>query len=185
MKLLSKYLCALLVAANASIAQAETRWEFNPSESTLEFVVDIAGSQTLGMFANWSAEIIFDPDALADASVTVDVDIASVMIANSQAASLIETGQWLDTEAHSEARLVGLGFNAGQNGTLVLPSMLTLKGVDVPVDLIGTIEIEDTAAFAVFTTSLSREIFAIGDDTPAVADLVTVTATVTANRIDE
>lgn len=185
MRQLSRYLCACLVAANASSAKAESRWEVIQSESTLEFTVDIGGSQASGMFGNWSAEIIFGPDAMADASVTVDVDISSVVIENPQATSLIESAQWLDTNGHPQARLVGVGFDTRPNGTLTLPSMLTLKGVDVPINLVGTIEIKGTDAFAVFTTSLSRDIFAIGDDNPAVADLVTVTAKIAANRINE
>ena len=166
-------------------AQAETQWTVDQTESALSFEVTIGGSATNGSFEDWSAEITFDPARPEAAQVGVEVNVSSVIIDAPQAQPLISTPQWLDASGYPVARFVGRGFEEAEEGALSLPGMLSLKGIDVPVELLGTINITGDIAVANFATTLDRSLFSIGDDNPAVADAIEVRITLIAMRENE
>jgi len=162
--------------------QAGTFWQVVERDSSLSFSVSIGGSNTVGHFENWSAAITYDPGTLESAYITAEIEIASVEIDSPKATSLIGTSRWLDSAGYPAARFVANGFSVLKDEIFTLPGMLTLKGVDVPVTLVGTLEIDGDIARADFEISLSRRAFGIGEDIPAVSDLVVVMVKLSAIR---
>lgn len=174
-------LCTLLFIRTE--AHAGTRWQLVEADSSLSFLVSIGGSETAGIFQDWSATISYDPDTKEHAHIVVEVNIGSVSIDAPQASSLVGAAQWLGARGYPTARFVGHGFSIADDQTLTMQGMLSLKGIDVPITLVGSIEIEGGTAHAEFETTLSRSAFGVGDENPAVADPVTVRARLTAIRV--
>lgn len=169
------------VAGQAALAG--TAWQVDYANSTLTFLVSIGGVSTSGEFSDWHATIHYDPVTPDTADVTVGINMGSVAIVSPQAAPLLTTGPWLDITGHPSARFIGKGFVVNNDQSLQLPGQLSLKGVDMPTTMTGTIDVDEATAHAQFEASLSRSVFEIGDDTPAVSNSVTVFADLKATRL--
>lgn len=185
MKIILRNLVLFGLIFVVSNAKADTRWQVVEMDSSLSFSISIGGSITVGQFENWSAVIVYDPGTPESAYITAEIEIASAEIDSPKAANLIRTSRWLDSAGFPTARFVANGFSVLEDETLTLPGMLTLKGVDVPVTLVGTLKIDGNIARADFELALSREAFGIGEDVPAVSDLVVVMITLSAIRTTE
>ncbi len=175
----------IAMCAIAAQAKAETRWKVINAESELSFQVKIGGSLAKGRFDDWSADIIYDPERPASATVAVEITLSSAMINVPQAQSLIKTAEWLDVTVHPNARFVGGGFQRVGEDKLSQKGMLTLKGVDVPVELLGSIDISGETAQAAFVAMLDRATFNIGNDNPGVNQIIEIGIAINALRVQD
>ena len=179
------YLTAVFLGLSALPGYADTTWNVIAMDSELSFTLQIGGSDTAGRFDTWSAEIIYDPETPESARVFVTIDISSAQIKNDQAGPLLTSATWLGAQAFPTSTFNGEGMAFGPDGHLAMTGDLTLKGTTLSVTLIGTIDIDQDSARAVFQTDLPRAAFSIGDTNPAISALVQVTAQISAERAPE
>ncbi len=138
------------------------------------------GSAVTGQFANWTADIRFTPDA-PDNRVTVTIDTTSLTFGS--VTDQAKAPEFFDTTAHPTA-----SFTAGISGEmpqLVATGTLSLRGVDHPVSLPFTLQINGETATMQGTTTLDRRDFGMGSSYPDEASVgfpVTVTIALTATR---
>lgn len=181
-RLLSAFIISILLFFT-SHANSQTKWEVIDAKSNLSFSVNISGSEVGGTFEKWSAKIFYNPEDIKQAKIIVNIDMNSVTISNLQVFSLIKTAEWLNVDDYSNARFIGNGFNFTADKMLSMQGMLSLKGVDIPVHLIGDIALENDMATASFTTTLQRNNYKIGNNNPAVMNDVIVKAKISASKI--
>lgn len=181
----SSLLKATVAGLVAMPTNAQTTWDVIVTDSRLSFTLQIGGSDTTGHFETWSADINYDPEILESARVSVTIDISSAQIDNDQAGPLLTSATWLGAQAYPASFFTGEGMKTDHDGRLSMTGELALKGTTLPVTLLGTIDIDDDTALAVFQTDLPRAAFSIGDTNPAVSAVVQVTAQITAERAPE
>lgn len=160
-------------------AAAQQVWTVDHDQSALRFSVDIGGTIAEGGFDAWSTEIAYDPLNPASGQVTVAVDVTSVTIDDTRARAIVDA-VWLGVEAHPIAVFAARGFELSGETDLRVPGTLSLKGIDAPLTLTGTLVSADCTAEVAMTGSIDRALHDIGVGQSAVAPVVTLTTNLVA-----
>lgn len=171
---------AIALSCLTIAAAAEMTWTVDHDQSALSFAVEIGGTEAVGVFGQWDADITFDPTAPEIATVVVSIDIASVRIDDDRAQAIADAA-WLGAADHQTARFTSTTFELESDGTLTVPGTLTLKGIDMPLTLTGTLSVENCIARADLSSSIDRTSHDIGVGQNAVAPDVSITATLLAH----
>ncbi len=164
------------------------RWTVNRAQSRLSFSTSQSSSPIRGRFADWSADILFSPDALDASRVRVTVAMASFATEDSDSQGVLGGSQWFDTASHAEAVFSAERFRALGGDRYEARGTLRLKGVTRGAVVRFTLKIEGDTAWMTGTASLDRTAFGVGtgewagtDDIPA---QVAVDVTIVATRSD-
>ncbi|WP_116133700.1 cytochrome b/b6 domain-containing protein [Tropicimonas sp. IMCC34043] len=167
----------------AALDDVATGWQVQ--EGTLGIVVRQMGSEVAGSFADWTAAIDFDETATDGTHGTAEVTIA---IGSLSLGSV--TSQALGADYFDAAQFPTATFRAdllpGPDGTYLAEGSLTLRGVEVPVALPFTLQIDGDTAVMAGATTLDRRTFHIGDSQAADTTLgfdVAVEIALTAHRV--
>ncbi|EPX80172.1 cytochrome b/b6 domain-containing protein [Litoreibacter arenae] len=188
------YMLALVVGASLGLfaateqdsvprlAAVESGWTVQ--DGTLAITVRQLGSDVEGSFADWTAAINFaeEPDANGvHGDVEVQVAIGSLSLGSVTAQAM--GPDFLNAEAHDtavfKADILEDGPTYTANGTL------TLKGMEVPVNLPFSLQIDGDTAVMQGQTRLNRTSFNIGETYPDESSVgfdVAVTVNLTATR---
>ncbi|SHE35938.1 Cytochrome b561 [Litoreibacter ascidiaceicola] len=188
------YLLALVVGANLGLfaateqdsvprlAAVESGWTVQ--SGTLAITVRQLGSDVEGSFADWTAAINFSetPDANGvHGDVEVQVAIGSLSLGSVTAQAL--GPDFFDAATHDtatfKADILEDGPTYTANGTL------TLKGMEAPVNLPFSLQIDGDTAVMQGQTRLNRTSFNIGETYPDESSVgfdVAVTVNLTATR---
>lgn len=135
-------LTILTALGSPALAADAPAWEVDPSASRVGFVARQAGSDVPGRFAEFSAAIRFDPDALGAGAVRVEIGIASVTTENAERDDVIRSPDMFDVAAWPTALFEADRFSrAGEDGSYVAHGRLTLRDVTRAVDLPFTLAI--------------------------------------------
>jgi len=176
-------LATFLFAAPAFAAPST--WTTDPS-SKLTFTGAMNGSAFTGTFKRWSAQIAFDPKALAASKVVVAVDVASGSTGDSDRDSALPTDDWFATSKFAKATFVSRSFRDLGGGKYEADGDLTIRGVSRPVALPFTLAIAGDTARMNGAVVLNRTAFGVGQGqwkTGEVVDTkVTVNVALTAHR---
>lgn len=164
--------------------QVETTGNWTVQEGTLGIVVRQLGSDVGGSFSDWSADIVFDPDAEGPVKGRVDVTIGigSLTIGSVTAQALAP--EFFNAEAFPSATYAGEIVETG--GGYRVAGVLTLKGAEADVPFDFTLAIEDGVATVEGSAAMDRRTFNIGegyDDEASVGFDVGVTVSLTASRL--
>lgn len=127
---------------------------------SLSIMVRQLGSDVSGSFAEWSADIRFDPELESEELGTVSVDIAI----NSLTLGTI-TGQAMEAEFFDAAQFPTARFQAlirRDGAAYIADGALTLKGATVPIALPFTLELSEDRARMAGSVTLDRRDFGIG-----------------------
>ena len=158
--------------------------EWQVTEGEIAFSVLQFGSAVEGRFADWTAEISFDPDAPAgDApvgSVTTTMSVASVTVGSVTSQAL--GADYFAADAHPAAVYTGDIFR-GEDGYRA-DGILTLKGREQPVSFPFELTVDGNTAQLIATLSLQRTDFGIGEavDEASLSLGVDVALSLTAQR---
>lgn len=177
-----------LAAATPSFADVASAagWAVRPAESTLGFTAKQQGAEFKGVFERWTADIAFDPDALATSKVTVRVETGSFNSKSADRDSEVPGKAWFDVKGFPEAVFEATTFEKTGEGSYVAKGTLTLKGVSKPVDLPFTLAIEGGVARMAGSASLNRTEFNVGSgswkDPASVGHEVKIDVAVVADR---
>ncbi len=174
--------------AVASVGQAEVAGASNwtVEEGTLSISVAQLGSPVTGTFADWQAAIDFDEAVRADGTHgAVEVSVATGSLTLGSVSDQATSGDFLASGPFPVATFEGaiLPAEAGY----VAEGTLTVRGVEVPLTLPFTLEIEGDRAVMGGQVALDRREFGMGETYPdesSVGFAVTVDVALTAVRVE-
>lgn len=150
-------------AADDAEPGAPPRWAVVAEESAIIFTGRAAGAEFEGRFADWSADIRFDPERLAESRVRVSVVISSATTNDPTINASIANAEWLDAAGHPIAVFETREIRAGaETGAFVADGVLTLKGASHPVSVAFTLAIAEGRAEMAGRAALVRADFSVG-----------------------
>jgi polyisoprenoid-binding protein YceI len=175
---------ALLAGAPAAVA-APPHWTVDPT-SKLQFQGRLNGDAFTGTFRHWSADIVFDPKALAASKAVVTVDVASAVTGNADSDQALPGNDWFAAQRFPKAVFTTTAIKDLGGGRYQASGDLAIKGVHKPVVLPFTLAIAGDTARMSGQLVLNRTAFGIGQgqwSTPDVVDTkVAVIVQLTAHR---
>ena len=167
-------------AAAPSLEKVTSDWTVQ--NGTLGLSITQLGGKVSGEFGDWTAQIAFDETATdQNGTVTVTINIASLTLGSVTAQSM--GPDYFDATAHPTATFNADIFPADTG--YIAKGTLTLKGIEMPLDLPFTLILEGNSATMSGTTTIKRLDHAIGASMPTGDDLgltVDVNVALTATR---
>lgn len=151
-------LCALIGFSHSAIAG---NWEVQ-KDSTLTFAYDFMGQETEGRFKTWQADIVFDPDHLEAADISVSVDLTSVDSGGADRDGMLMEKEWFDTSRANHAVFTAQNVSKVSENQYKADGVLMLKGHKIPMVLDFTLLIEGDQATADIEGKLSRSTSELG-----------------------
>jgi polyisoprenoid-binding protein YceI len=146
-------------------------WTADAVHSDVSFKVrHMAVGKAKGSFALKSATLVVGENGIADASVTAEIDAASVDTKQEQRDAHVRSADFLDAENHPTLTFVSTGLQSVDGEEFVLNGNLTIRGTSQPVELAIEYLGETVDAFggtrAGFSakTSISRKAYGVSFD---------------------
>jgi polyisoprenoid-binding protein YceI len=157
-------LAALLMAA-AGGAAAQSPLIDN---SEIRFVSKPVRGGVDARFRKWKANVDLRPQDLAASKAEIEIDLASLDLANEESAAELERPGWFDTEHHPVARFASTAIRGLGHDRYAIEGTLSLKGVTRDVVLPVALH-RDAGGNSVAEgqLTLNRQEFHLGDDQPA------------------
>jgi polyisoprenoid-binding protein YceI len=116
---------------------AREKWNFDATHSSVDFVVrHMAVSKVRGRFTKWSGSVEFDPANLADASLSVSIDVDSIDTHEAQRDGHLKSPDFFDAANHPKITFEGKKVEAS-GSDLKITGDLTIRGTTKSVTLEG------------------------------------------------
>ena len=113
--------------------------QVDQAKSEIRFTAKQMNVAADGRFRKFAAKVDLDPANLAQASVSVDVDIASIDIGSKENEGELKSKAWFNSSAFPQAHFVANSFKAKGNNLYEATGKLSIKGqardLVVPVQL--------------------------------------------------
>lgn len=175
----TKTLLATLAATLLfGVALATAPWALQPKQSKLSFVGTQAGAPFEGVFEKFTADIKFDPAALAASRFEVRIDTGSVQTRDAERDEILRGDELFAVKRWPQARYVAERFTARGGGKYSGTGSLTLRDVTREVPIEFTFEPGEQGAWLKGSATLKRLDFGVGQgewrDTATVANEVKV-----------
>lgn len=169
------------VAAVPQLEEAASGWQVT-DDSQISIAITQFGANVEGQFADWTAEIEYDPDAPADAKGSVRVTIA---IASLTLGSVTDQAMGFDYFNTADFPTAIFEANIAEGGeSHIATGTLTIKDTVVPITMPFDLGFEGDTAFMSADLTLDRRAFGIGNnmtDESSLAFPVAVTINVEAS----
>ncbi|HVV75004.1 MAG TPA: YceI family protein [Mycobacteriales bacterium] len=118
-------------------------YDVDPSHSRVGFAAKHAMVTTVrGGFKDFTAEAHLDEENVANSSVRVEIQTASIDTGNAQRDEHLRNGDFLEVEAHPTISFVSTKVEQTGDETYAVTGDLTIKGISKPV----TVNFEKTGA---------------------------------------
>lgn len=173
---------ALMISHNAFAAE----WKVDMEASDIGFSGTHAGRDFTGTFNEWTADIIFDPAALNQSSVTVTVQTASAETGTRLYDRTLPNEEWFNVEAHPTAVFQANEFRQLEDGRYQARGTLTIKGNSQPIILPFDLSINGEDARVVGVVEMDRIALDMGvksdPDAAWVSQIIPVQITLSARR---
>ncbi len=108
-------------------------WQIDYDNSKVSFFAEQAGAEFEGLWRNWNAEVRFDPGHLGASTARAQFNIDSVHTGDSERDETLQDAEWFDGKAHPLVIFEATEFSAFQDGSFEADSVLTVKGVEMPL----------------------------------------------------
>ncbi|MEO0755038.1 MAG: cytochrome b/b6 domain-containing protein [Pseudomonadota bacterium] len=170
---------------------AAENWQVDAEADPIRFKGIHDGNEYTGEFADWTASIAFDPDAVSESRATITVDLTSVVASKKLYTDSLKAPEWFNSAtfptATVEVRAFRIeGVSADGQTLYEADATLTLKDQAVDTFLYAEIEIDGDTASVIGEADFSRSALDLGmsSDPNAdwVADPVSVSFDFTASR---
>ena len=135
-------------------------WVVDPEKSSLDIEVIQNNNPVKGNFARWQADIIFDPDALDQASVEVRIETASLALGGVTKDAL--SGNFLNVLEFPQAVFASNKFSKISDGKYQAEGELTIAGITKSLILPFALAIKDGRAFMEAEVELQRLDYNLG-----------------------
>ena len=163
---------SVMLAPSPASAAAAPAWVVNKAASRLRFQSSTGGTNFVGAFERWSADIRFDPKNLAGSSVLVKVDMASARTGSSDRDQALPGSDWFDTARFAQATFAAKSFKDFGGGRYQAMGTLAMRGVSRPLTLAFQLQIQGDQARMTGSTTIDRHVFGVGQGQFATADTV-------------
>ena len=170
-------LAALGLAFSAPASAAPATWSVDPA-SKLTFQGAMNGQAFSGTFRRWSAQIVFDPKALAASKAVVTVNVASAATGDADRDQSIPTDDWFAAGKFAQAAFVTRDFRDLGGGKYAADGDLTIRGVKQAVTLPFTLAISGDTARMNGAIVLNRTAFGVGQGQWKTGEVVDTKVTV-------
>jgi polyisoprenoid-binding protein YceI len=168
-------LCLMLIASHVSALEFK---QVLTDESTVTFGYKQMGVPMDGKFNKFSAQISFDPAALAKAQAKLDIDVASIDTGSNDANEEVAGKLWFNTKTFPAASFVSTGIKALGGNRYQATGKLSIKGKTLDVSTPVTFQATGTRGEFAGTFAIKRLDYAIGEgewtDVGTVADEIQI-----------
>ena len=174
------WLYALITASSLSVttASAIEYSAVQTDKSAITFVFRQMGVAVNGRFANFSAQVTFDPAKPSAGKVAFSTDLTSIDAGSSDANDEVVGKQWFNTRVFPKASFTSSGMKSLGGGRYEVTGPLTIKGRSQPIAAPFSFRREGNSAVFEGSFTVKRSDFAIGEgpwtDVSLVADEVQV-----------
>jgi polyisoprenoid-binding protein YceI len=126
----------LLILAASSSAAPLTVNRFDTNHSTIGFRIPIAGgmSEVEGKFTDFTIDVAYDPDDLANSSVSATIRAASIDTGIADRDKHLRSADFFDVEKYPELKFVSSRIEKSSDG-FVAHGTLTMHGVSKEIAL--------------------------------------------------
>lgn len=140
-------------------ARAAGTWAIDHAASELAFEILQMNAAVKGVFTDWRADVVFDPDQLASASIEARVNIGSLSLP--EVATQALSADFLNAEAHPTATFSASQVVATESG-FEARGTLTIAGTEKPFVLPFTFREDSGRALVAAEAMIERLSFGIG-----------------------
>lgn len=151
----------LLPAALVAAPAAAQTWQVDHGASSVGFETTVSGGAVSGEFADWSAEIVLDPEDLETASIEARVLTSSGTTGNGQMDSSMLSTSGLNPSEYEAATFVSGDIRATDEG-YEAHGTLAMAGTERDIVLPFTLQIDGDRAVADSRYTLAREDYGVG-----------------------
>ncbi len=135
-KLFSTIAVAVLsVASIAAVNMAATPWTIDKSHSSIKFEIRHFFSNVPGAFHEYDANVNFNPANLAESSIDVTIQVASVDTENERRDGHLRTADFFDAETWPTMTFESSEIVSTGDNQFVAKGQLTIKDTTVDFDL--------------------------------------------------
>ncbi|MEP2978824.1 MAG: cytochrome b/b6 domain-containing protein [Lentilitoribacter sp.] len=145
--------------ASSSNDSVPNSWNIDYANSPLQIDVAQLGTPVTGTFANWNADVIFDPSDLENASIVAEVDVISLILGD--VSDRAKSSEFLNAEANPTARFTSTSIEKTDTG-FIAAGQLELAGVAKDFSINFTFEENDDVATVIGEAIIQRLDFNIG-----------------------
>lgn len=112
------------------------QWHIDPTHTNAEFVVThMMFSKVRGRFTDVSGTIDYNPDDIAQGSVTASINVASVDTGVADRDNHLRSGDFFDADNFPQLKFRSTSIVDKGNGRAVIKGDLTIRDVTRPVEL--------------------------------------------------
>lgn len=147
-------------------------WRMDAAASRLEFVATFEKNPAPGVFKSFDVKARFDPEKPAGGRLEVDIQITSADMSIREVNAAIRGPEWFDFARFPRAEFRSSEIRAAGPGRFAARGVLTLKGVQRPVEVPFTWRGSGGSATMEGELSVPRGAFGIGTGEWAAADVI-------------
>lgn len=171
MKLRLPRFALVALFALCSLPALASDWRVESEGSRLDFVAEYSEGPIDGRFNRFNPAIRFDATALESARFDVEIDLASVSTGDEEWDGYLRGEEFFNTEGFPKARFLAERFEASEGG-YIAHGTLELRGVQQPVALRFSFEVNGDSAVLRGEAELDRMAFGVGSGDWADADTI-------------
>jgi polyisoprenoid-binding protein YceI len=172
-------------AAPAAMAGSARAWVVDQSASTLTVTGEYGANPFTGTFEDWSANIAFAPDDLANASIHVAVQVGSFASGDGSRDEAAASNRWLKASAFPTATFEAREIVESGDG-YVARGVFAVAGASNPMELEFDVDIDGDTAHATGGVTFDHHDYGItgGYDDGDTGDVFTVAFDITATAAE-
>lgn len=145
--------------ASSSSDNVPNSWNIDYANSPLQIDVAQLGTPVTGTFANWNADVIFDPSDLENASIEAEVDVTSLTLGD--VSDRAKSSEFLNAEANPTASFTSTSVEKTDTGFAAIGT-LELAGVTKDFTINFTFEENNGTAIVRGEAIIQRLDFNVG-----------------------
>lgn len=147
----------------SSFALATELTRVKTDSSTIDFIYKQMGVPMVGQLKSFDAQLNFDPDKLASATVALDMQLTSLDAGSQEANDEIAKPVWFAIQTFPKAQFVSAVINALGGNRYEVRGNLNIKGKTKEIVVNFTYSPQQHGAVFDGTVTLERADFAIGE----------------------
>jgi len=179
MKIFNKLILMTLIAGFVTFTSAFTQgetdkmskaWQIDSAHSDISFSITHFFTPVNGSFNSYDANILFDPNDLANSSIDVQIDVSSINTKNERRDNHLQSEDFFNAEKWPDITFKSDNIRKTGDNSFVAEGQITIKDVtrdfELPFTLLGVMDhpMQENTQVAGITaeTSLNRTDYGVG-----------------------